>query len=231
MDVNQISATVRSLVEDPNGDYADAAYLQEPLTLCYIELANRLRLCNPDFDEFTVELPNVVAGTPDLSAFQATGQPLAFLIEPIRIEWKLPGQDATYYQPAEKLSKIRDILAPGISAVDCWTWTHLTIFLSRFNVNIDIRVTGEFMLPPLSQGTDAALIGLNALPAMAYSIATVIAMKRGNQQWVTNYGMKADENFDTLNIGMCKGRQGKTERVGRIDRQRRWRGPGGNGIA
>jgi hypothetical protein len=159
------------------------------------------------------------------------GQPLAFLIEPIRIEWKLPGQDATFYQPAEKLSKIRDILAPGISAIDCWTWTHLTIFLSRFNINLDIRVTGEFMLPPLTQGTDAALIGLNALPAMAYAIAAVVAMKRGNQQWVTTYGAKSDENFDTLNIGMCKGRQGKTERVGRIDRQRRWRGPGGNGIA
>lgn len=231
MDVNQINATVRSLVEDPNGDYADDPYLQPLLSLCYIELANRLRLCNPDFDEFTIELPNVLAGTPDLSAFQATGQPLAFLIEPIRIEWKLPGQDASLYAPAEKLSKVRDILAPGISAIDCWTWTHLTVFLSRFNVNLDIRLTGEFMLPPLSQGTDAALIGLNALPAMAYAIATVIAMKRGNQQWVTNYAAKADENFDTLNIGMCKGRQGKTERVGRMDRQRRRRGPGGNGIA
>jgi hypothetical protein len=231
MDVNTINATVRALVEDPNGDYADDPYLQPLLTLCYTEISNRLRLCNPDFDEYTVELPNVPAGTPDLSAFQATGQPLAFLIEPIRIEWKLPGQDPTYYAGAEKLNKIRDILIPGISAIDCWTWTHLTIFLSRFNVNLDIRVTGEFMFPPLSTGADTALIGLNALPAMSYAIATTIAMKRGNQQWVSNYGAKADENFDTLNISMCKGRQGKTERAGRMDRQRRRRGPGGNGIA
>lgn len=231
MDVATIDTTVRSLLEDQNADYADDPYLQGPLTLCYTELANKLRLCNPDFDEFTVELPNVLAGTPDLSGFSTTGQPLNFLIEPIRIEWKLPGQDATFYRSAEKLSKVRDLMAPGISAIDCWSWTHLAIFLSRFNVNLDIRVTGEFMFPPLSTGSDQALIGLNALPAMAYAIATVIAMKRGNQQWVTNYGAKTDENFDTLNIGMCKGRQGKTERVGRMDRQRRRRGPGGNGIA
>jgi hypothetical protein len=231
MDVTTIYTTVRSLIEDSMQDYADDAYLQAPLNLCYTEIANKLRLCNPDFDEYTVVLPNVAAGTPDLSWFSSKGQPLEFLIEPIRIEWKLPGQDPTFYASAEKLSKIRDIAIPGISVIDCWTWTHLTIFLSLFNINLDIRVTGEFMLPPLSSGNDTALIGLNALPAISYAIAAVIGMKRGNPPWVQEYSVKADENFDTLNIGMTKGRQGKTERAGRMDRQRRRRGPGGNGIA
>lgn len=228
MDVNQIFSTVRSLVEDPNGDYATQEYLQEPLTLCYTKLTNKLRLCNPDFDEYTVEMPNVLAGTPDLSAFMAKSQPLEFLIEPISVEWKLPGQDPSLYQSAEKLNKIRNIAVPGISAIDCWMWQHLNLFLSLFNINLDIRIVGEFVLPPLTTGRDAVQIGLNALPAMAYSIATVIAMKRGNAQWVQQYSKEADDCFDDLNIGMCKARQGKTERVGRMDRQRRRRGPGGN---
>jgi hypothetical protein len=230
MDVLAINTTVRSLIEDSNIDYADDAYLQAPLNLCYAELTNKLRLCNPDFDEYTIELPNVTAGTPDLSGFMTTGQPLQYLIEPISVEWKLPGQDPVYYRSAEKLSKIRDILIPGISAIDCWTWMHLTIFLSRFNVNLDIRVTGEFMFPPLVANSDTLLVQTNLLPAMAYAIASLIGSKRGNPPWVKDYGDRAQENFDTVNIAMCKGRQGKTERVGRMDRRRRRRGPGGNGI-
>ncbi|HLJ90516.1 MAG TPA: hypothetical protein VKZ53_27150 [Candidatus Angelobacter sp.] len=230
MDVFTINQTVRSLVEDPDGDYTTDAYLQGPLNLCYTELANRLRLCNPDFDEYVVELPNVPAGTRDLSAYAKKGQPLEFLLDaPRRIEWKLVGQDPVYYEPAEgPLNKVRELLAPGISALDDYAWTHLTIYLSLFNVNLDLRIAGEFMFPPLTTNDQTTLVGLNALPAMAYSIAQVIAMKRGNPQWVQQYGLKAEENFDTLNIGMCKGRQAKTERAGRIDRQRSWYGPGGN---
>lgn len=230
MDVTTLNATIRSLVEDPDGDYTSDAYLQQPLNLCYTEIANRLRLCNPDFDEYVVELPNVPAGTRDLSAYSSKGKPLEFLLDaPRRVEWKLAGQDPVYYVPAEgPLNKVREILAPGIAALDCFAWTHLTVFLSFFSVNLDIRVTGEFMLPPLTDNAQSLLIGINALPAMAYAVAAAIAMKRGNPQWVQQYSIKADENFDTLNIGMCKARQGKTERAGRMDRQRRGRGPGGN---
>jgi hypothetical protein len=39
---------------------------------------------------------------------------------------------------------------------------------------------------------------------MAYSIASVVAMKRGSQ-WVTNYAAKADDNFDTVNTGVVNG--------------------------
>jgi hypothetical protein len=219
-------------VEDPDGDYTTDAYLQGPLNLCYIELANKLRLCNPDFDEYVVELPNVPAGTRDLSAYSTKGKPLEFLLDaPRRIEWKIPGQDPSFYRPAEgPLNKVREILAPGIAALDDYAWTHLTIYLSLFSANLDLRVTGEFMLPPLTTNDQALLVGQSALPAMAYSIAHIIAMKRGNPGWIQQYGLKADENFDTLNIGMCKARQGKTERAGRMDRQRRSRGPGGNFI-
>jgi hypothetical protein len=218
VDVATINQTIRALVEDPNGDYANDGFLQPLLTLEYTNIANELRLYAPDIDEYVVELPAVAAGTPDLSAFMAQNKPLYWLLSPREIEWKLAGTPATNYVDAEgPLDKLRDIAAPGIAALDCWSYTHLNIGLSSFSTPLDLRIRGEFLFPPLSSSSGVVQIGQNTLPVFSYRIAKLIAIKRGNQQWVANYGLEANNSFDVVKQGLIHMRQSKSERVGRVN--------------
>lgn len=223
MDVATINTTIRALAEDPNGDFADDAYLQPLLNLKYADIQNELRLYGPDIDEYAIELINVPAGTPDLSAYMAQNKPLYWLLQPREIEWKLTGTPATNYFDAQgPLDKLRDIPAPGIQALDCWSYTHFNIGLSLFSAALDLRLRGDFLFPPLSAGGDFSQIGQNVVGAIAFKVAAVIAMKRGNQQWVTNYTAEGDRSFDAVKQGAVHMRQGKTERVGRMDDYGQW---------
>lgn len=224
MDVNQINQIVRSLIEDPNGDYATQEYLQPLLTLEYTDMANEMRLYGPEMDEYVIELPSVPAGTPDLSGYMAENQPLYWLLNPREIEWKLPGTPATSYVDAEgPINKLRDIPIPGIPALDCWSYLHFNIGLSAFSTALDLRLRGEFVFPPLTTNRDVVQLGMNVMPAMAKRIAKLIAIKRGNQQWVTNYGAEAQRSFDLVIQGLVHARQGKYDmRAGRVNSLGRW---------
>lgn len=214
MDVATINQTIRTLVEDPNGDFATDDYLAPLVQLEYTDMLNELRLYAPDIDDYTVELFAVPAGTPDLSAYMAQNQPLYWLMVPREIEWKLPGTGANTYVDAEgPLTKLRDIPVPGIPALDCWSFTHLNIGLSMMSTALDLRIRGEFMFPPLSAGTDVIQMGQNTMPAISKRVAKLIATRRGNQQWVTNYGADANRAFDSVIQGLVQMRQGQTERV------------------
>jgi hypothetical protein len=211
-DLNQ---TIRTLVEDSDGNYATDNYLAPLVNLQYINMYNQIRLYGPDVDEFTVELPAVAAGTPDLSSYSAQNKPLYNLLQPREIEWKLPGLDATHYYDAEgPLNKVRDIAPPGIQALDCWSYNAFNIQLSLFSTALDLRIRGEFLFSPLTGGANKSQLGANILPALAFRVAKVIAQKRGNQQWITNYGAEAAAAEDAYSQGLVHARQGKIERVG-----------------
>lgn len=225
MDIASVNSTIRFLLEDPDGNYATDAYIQPGLNLEWINLFNELGLSSSDFDSYTVELPSVPAGTADLSQFMASGQALDGLMTPREIEWKLPGQDPINYFDAEgPLSKLRDIPLPGIPALDCWSYKHFVIQLSRTSTTLDLRVTGDFIFPPVNPSDAQVTLRTNFLPALSYRIAAVIAEIRGNPDWAKNYQARADMAFDTVNMALVQIRQGKTERVGRMNES--WsRGP------
>lgn len=217
--LSDIIARVQSLLDDPDGTYIDDGYVTGFAQNVYDVLYNRMRLYGHQFSEIDVELPSVAAGTPDLSAFQATGKPLALMVQPRMIEWKLPGQDATYYAPADgPVDKVRDIV-PGITALDSWAWLRRKIFLSRFSTALDLRVTGDFLFDPLTEGASPIEIEINANPVLAYMIAEEIAGARGNDKWLALYKRKGDDAFDDLNIAMVKAQQATTRRVGKINRR------------
>lgn len=218
MDVATINQTIRDLVEDADGTFADDPYLQTKLNLRYTAIQNRLGVYSSDFQEYTVELPAVPAGTPDLSAFMVQGKPLFGLITPREIEWKLPGLDSTNYFDAEgPLDKLRDIAPPGIPALDCWSFKHLGIQLGLFSTPLDLRVTGDFLAPPVNASDNQIQLALNILPVIAYEVAVVIAKARGNQQWVTNYQLDANDAWDDFLQGVIHQRLDIVDRLGKAD--------------
>lgn len=221
MQLLDIAARVRAKVDDPDGTYCDDAYVMGFAQDAYEWLYNKLRLVNSDFDEQIVILPAVTAGSPDLKAFQAAGQPLATLVQPRMLRWRLPGQDASFFRRVDgPLDYVRDV-GDGIPQLDSWAWINFSINLSKFSVALDIEVSGEFLFDPLTAPDSQIQIGQNVNRCFASKIASEVGKARGNANWISMYSADADEAFDDLKIVMTRGRQAITERVGRISRASR----------
>lgn len=218
MQLLDIAARVRSKVDDADGTYCDDNYVLGFAQDVYEWLEGKLRLIDTNFDEGIVILPAVAAGTPDLNGFMATGQPLATLLQPTMVRWRLPGQDASFFRRADgPLDYIRDIAQPA-PQLDSWAWIRYSLKLAKFSTALDLEVTGEFLFDPLTATDSQIQINLLVNRAFACKIASEVGKARGNDKWVTTYSADADEAIEDLQIAMVKGDQPKTERVARMSR-------------
>jgi hypothetical protein len=220
MRLSDIVPKIQALLDDPDGTYIDDNYVASHAQLQYEALYNKIYNTGSQSVEQSIELLAIAASTADLSAYQATGQSLATLVTPTVVEWKLSGQDKSFYRYADgPLDKVRDIPVPGLANLDCWAWIRRNIQLSLFNTALDIRVTGKFLFSPLTS-TDVSidLLGTGDL-ALAYMIALSIAEARGNPGWIQRYEVKSQDAIDEFLIALTKAEQSKTRRFGRLNRR------------
>jgi hypothetical protein len=207
------------LTDDQEGTYITPEYVMSFANLAYKWIYGKLRLTGTDFDEQVVLLPGVQAGIPDLSAFQADGQPLAVLVQPRMIRWKLAGQPITLWCRADgPLDFVRDI-QPGIPALDSWAWIKYSIKLSSFSASLDLEVSGDFLFDPLTDPDSQLQISIACDLAFSCKIASLIGKARGNDKWKVDYNADAIDALDDLSIAMVKADQAKTSRVARMNRR------------
>lgn len=219
MNLKELTKRVQPLLSDPDGTFCDDAYVSGFLPTVYEDLQNKLGLTSYQFNESEIELPGVIAGSPNLDSYQQVGQPLFYMIRPTIIEWKLPGQDNTYYQEAQgPLDEIIDLPA-GVPYLDDWAFIQQSVKLSNFSIALDLRVTGIFMLDPLTDPDQQIKIAPNVNVVLTYMLAEAAASERGNQAWILRYGAKADETLDDLALLFVRAQQGRTRRVARMSRR------------
>jgi hypothetical protein len=218
--LSDIISRVQYMLDDPEGTGdGDPDYITGFAQNQYDRLYNKLRANGHNFDQVTVELAAVPAGVPDLGQYQVPGGLLALMVQPRIVEWKLPGQDATNYFPATgPLDKVRDIVA-GIPQLDSWAWIRRKLLLSRFSTALDMRITGDFLFDPLTDGNSPIEIELVANPVLAFGIVVAVAKARGREQMKKDYEEDLIDSFDDINIALTKANQGKTRRVGRMSRR------------
>jgi hypothetical protein len=218
MKVSDIVRRVQAKVDDLEGTYCDydyvVAFMPDVLDWIYA----KLRLINYDFDEERVILPAVAAGTPDLGDLQQDGQPLAGLIQPRIVEWKLPGLDNSYFARADgPLDEVRD-LPNNVAFLDSWAYKRGVLTLSLFSTALDLRVTGDFLFTAMTDPDDQITISNAANRVFSCKLASEIGKARSQDKFVVNYGADADEALDDLAIALTKSDQSKTRRLGRINR-------------
>ena len=219
MQVFDIISRVQFLCDDIDGTYVTVEYVSAGMQHAYDWLFNKMALVDSQFDQYVVELPGVQAGVPDLSAYQADGQPLALLLQPRMIRWKLPGQDKTYYRRADgPLTLPRDMPDSGYPMIDSWAWSRHNILLSKFSTALDIEITGDFLFDPLTAPDSQILLAKNLNRCFACKLASEVGKARGNDKWVTLYSADADEAYDDVAIAMVKARQAIPNRVARMSR-------------
>lgn len=224
MQLSDITKRVQAKHDDPDGTYVTPEYVTGFAQDAYEWLFGKLRLVGWDNTEEILTLPAVPAGLPTLDQYQANGQPLAMLVAPRMIRWKLPGQDPTYWTEADFLD-VPNTLPNGANYLDSWAWLRYSIKLANYSAALDLEITGEFLFDPLTSQESQIQISLAANRCFASKIACEAAKARRIPEWVTQYGADADEAYDDLAIAMTKANQGKSRRLGRMSR--RVQGSGG----
>lgn len=218
MQMLDIIARVAAKCDDPDQTYITTDYVMGFVNDVLDWLYNEFKLTGSQFDTSIVPLSAVPAGSPDLNTYQASGQPLATMILPRMVRWKLPGLDPTYWRRADgPLDYVRDI-QPGIPILDSWAWQRYSLKLSNFSTALDLEITGDFLYDPVTAPDDQIQISQNANRVFSCKLASEVGKARGNDKWVKTYGDDADDALDSLKIAMTKANQAKTERVGRISR-------------
>lgn len=219
MQFRDIIQRVCAKCDDPDQTYITPDYVMGFAQDTYEWLFGKLRLTGSQFDEETIILPAVPAGTPNLDSYMATGGVLAGLVQPRIIRWKLPGLDPTYWQRSDgPLDEVRDLTNAGEPMLDSWAYTRYSIKLSNFNVNLDLEITGEFLFDQLNSPDSQVEISAAYNRTFSCKLAAEVGKARGNDKWVTTYEADADDSLDDLRLAMVKARQGITERVARMSR-------------
>lgn len=219
--LNDVTTRVQALLDDVAATYTTPEFLNPLINQKYEELYNRLRLTGADFDETVTTLTAVPANTSTLSSYQATGQPLALLVQPTMLEWKLTGVDPTNYLEADYLEKVRDVIAGPL--VDSWEWRQNIINLTPATIITDLRITGHSLLAPLNDPSSAIAIAQNMTHVLAYMTASLVGKVRGNEQWAKDYQDDADRCYDDLAQLLSRAELRKVYRVARASRSQQWR--------
>lgn len=224
MQLSDITKRVQAKHDDPDGTYVTPEYVVGFAQDAYEWLFGKLRLVGWDNTEEIITLPAVPPGLPNLDSYQALAKPLAMMVQPRLIRWKLPGQDPTYWEEADLLDVPNDI-PNGANYLDSWAWLRYSIKLANYSCALDLEITGEFLFDPLTSQESQIQISIAANRCFASKIACEAAKARRISDWVTQYGDDADEAYDDLAIAMTKANQGKTRRVGRMSRRPTQGGP------
>jgi hypothetical protein len=219
MQVGDIIRRVAAKCDDQEQTYLTSDYIMGFMQDTMEWIFGKLRLTASEFDEQIVVLPGVNAGLPNLDSYQADGQPLAMLVQPRMIRWKLAGQPITNWCRGDgPLDFVRDI-QNGIAALDSWAWIKYSIKLSNYSVSLDLEVSGDFLFDPLVDEQSQIQISIAANRAFSCQIAAEVGKARGNDKWVTTYSADALDALEDLSIAMTQAEQAKTRRVGRMNRR------------
>jgi len=218
---SDLKARIRGLVDDTDGTYTSDAFLSPLVNQIYEESANKLLAADGAFERKSVELINVPAQTTDLSQYQAASKPLELMFQPSILEYKQNGLATVSYRQAEFVDKVSDVTLGQI--ITDWEWRSGVVYFTPSVLAMDIRVTGEFIFAPLADESDVVRITNNFGVVLAYGVAALIGVVRGNQGWIQAYSKKADDSFDDVAQFLSRQNQKKIRRVGRLHTGRRWR--------
>ncbi len=224
---------VRSLIGDPDGDFATDAYLLPLINQAYDACINRLEnTCSPFITQLQVA-GNVALGTSNLTELQKPGQPFYGLMNPLALEVKQAGLPELNYV----MGKRYDILpnasnyAPATPAMNYWgqfgwEWRSYIIYITPLSFPFDIRIRGEFRPAALVKDTDVLAIHPQMVVALAFATAALIGGERINSSYVQNYGDQADKTLEDISATLVRQQQGTSSRVGRMgNRGNRFGGP------
>ena len=200
----------------PDDDWLTPEYLAPKCNQAYDEAIMYLELSCSPYIEKVVIIPNVNVGVDENNltpygvtsgAGQETTYPLAQLVEPRYVDFRISGQPGPW-KPVMECSIMPD--------------TPPQVMAGTF----DFRVRGDFRPAPLTSDDSVIEIHPLAAHALAYSIGALIGSERPNDAWASQYATQAKEKWDIISAKLTTQMQGQTFRLGSPIRGNR----GGRGL-
>lgn len=179
MGLQQVISNVQTLWQAKGAKWCDKDYVVSFLTMINEQLEQKFAAVGLSYSEEFIILPNVAAGTTDLSAFQAPGQQLGDMMSPYSLEWRLPGAPATQFAPVGRVDKVLDVdtINSPIEGIESYAWMGGIVQISPSSVNVDIRVGCELLPDVFQSDSDNYIKG--ATNVLSFWTAGIIGLIRG----------------------------------------------------
>ncbi len=183
MSVATIIRRVQVEFDDRDGSWCDQDYILDFLSIANEDVENELEDLDLSYETNVVVLPAVPAGTTDLSGYQAEGQPLANMVEPTALEWRLVGDTDLNWRPIPSQDKVTDVLTPtpgqpsATEGIASYEWRGGIIIISPSSVDTDIRVRDEELPAVLNSDSTQYVKGMENV--LVYKACIHIAADRG----------------------------------------------------
>jgi len=237
MNVQEIIRRVQVELEDLAGDdWSDPDYIIGKLSVVGDDIAARIAGLDLNYDTQVIILPNVPANTTDLSAYQAVGQPLASMILPKSVEYRLAGQSQEDWNPVPNVDKVIDTdrgtgeagaaVASDDESVESYEWRGGIIYLSPCSAPVDLRVRYQGLAIQLDNSNNQQVAGMTNVHV--YKTCEKICASRGGEtnamvDYFTKLYDRAIADFEMLAVKDTS--QTRTMRLGGRRSQNPWGGP------
>lgn len=218
----EVKGEIRSLIGDPDGDFATDAYLTPLVNIVQKKAVNYLEgTCSP-FITKIVDVPNIPAGYTSFIKEQKAGGTLVGLFNPLIIEFKQAGMPINTYCEAIKTNRLPNI-APDANPTTrgmYWEMRSFVLYLTPLTYIADFQVRGEFRPAPLLLDDDIIAVHPMLSTVLAFGTAALIGAERGNQSYVTNYQPQAEQILEDVASELVRQQQGPPTRLGKMNRTR-----------
>jgi hypothetical protein len=226
--LKDVKAIARSVNGDPDSEWMTDAYLLPIINHCYRLQINYLSKTCSLFTERVSVVPSLPAGTSDLSSFQKDpAKGLYGLWEPYRfgIDWKQAGLTDNHYRRADKVIVLPDInpATPGPRFSMWWEWRGNILFITPMTFDVDLRVRGDFVPPPLLKDDDFITIHPMLGDTLAEEVAACSWRERGNLGQMQPYSLVYTAALDDIASELVRSMQGTPLRIGKYTERRRRR--------
>jgi hypothetical protein len=217
--MGQVKARVRNLLDDPQGSYLTDDFIVPLICEVYDDANSQLASTQSSWDIAVVEVPGIPPGTPNLGPYQAGTGPLAALTDqPLRIDWKPAGNDASYYRLVSNYEVLPD--SQPREGIAGWEYRSEVIWLTNSSIAVDLRIRGEFGPQALTSNESLLLSHPRIGYVVAYGTAALIATVRGNDAWSEQYQQKAIGGMDEIMEQLVRAEQGQVRRTARQTQRR-----------
>lgn len=218
LNVADVVQSVATLMDDPGQTEIDLDYCLPFINLRWSNIIVNLVMLGLQYSEemMVVAIP---AGTVSLTNLMLPGQPLASLMQPKSIEWKMVGADDTTYVDAKQVDELDDYPL-GNQGIQEYSWQGGTILVVPSAVDVTARIRFKAMSTNLVDPTDNMIRGIPDI--IGYRVAQILYSIRGNAALAAVMKTEGDQALDDFCAMSVMNSQGTVTTVPPTHRRSRY---------
>lgn len=221
-DIDDIVLRVGALLDDPANNQFTGDYLQPYIDEEYDELDTELEALGMQYVE-SVAIFDVQPGVSNLGNLNANGGALQFMKFPLRVRWKLVGQEDLEYKPSALVQELDEVSIASLGALE-WRNANGAIQITPSSSAVTLKVYYDAMSSDVWDPQTQVIRGTAHI--LACRVAFYVAGIRG-MDLAPRLEKKAGRAWDVFSRTLSKVKQAQLVMVPKTHRTRRVSTPAG----